>query len=107
MFTIETLHVPIERQMPYGLVTLTHKMTMLAINPRFKDKALVLTEAFGYMDGGEFVDFGEFAVHELDKEGLTDLISNTRGGKPAGSFRTTDILPAIERRKQEKAPKNN
>jgi hypothetical protein len=34
----------------------------------------------------------------MDRQGMLDLLNSTEGGKPAGVFRTDDVIPAVARR---------
>lgn len=99
MFEIRTLPAPETVAVPGGVFTLTHTTERLVVDPRQKD-ALVLHTLKGFLDAsGNFQDFGPIEVGTLDTAGLSTLLSDTTGGKPAGLFRTTDILPAIQKAK--------
>lgn len=107
MFEIKLLDAP--ETLPIldgaGTITLTHSCTVGAFDPRSKSLAVLVTETKGYLDGnGEYQAFeGAAAVRStLDAEGLAALLADTTGGKPAGAFRTTDILPAIAKRRADK-----
>jgi hypothetical protein len=111
MLNIETLETPVEVAIPGGQMTLTHRATRMEADPRGipvvvdQDRGgratrvpIVVTRMLGYMHEGQFVDFGDHEVQTLDQEGTDQLLADTTGGKPAGDFRLSDVLPAIERR---------
>lgn len=107
MFQIEPITPPEEVAHVGGIAILTHKATVLVADPRSilpssllhgQPAALVVTEMKGWMDGDRFQDFGPHTHHALDAQGLQEMLADTSGGKPAGVFRTTDILPAVQRR---------
>lgn len=99
MLEIKPLATPETVNVPGGVFTLTHAMQTLHINARFSDRAVELRAMKGFLDkDGNFQDFGDHAVSILDAQGLADMLADTTGGKPAGVFRTTDILPAIAKR---------
>lgn len=86
-----------------GSITLTHSCAVLAVDPRSQSQAVVHTLLKGYLNmDGRFVDWGDHETQAMDAEGLGELLADTTGGKPAGAFRTSDILPAIARRQAEK-----
>jgi hypothetical protein len=102
VFDLETLNPPEEHPVPSGTVRLTHRLASLQVDPRSPASAVVLTEYKGYLDArGEFQDYGDPVRHEMDRQGMTDLLNSTEGGKPAGVFRTDDVIPAVARRRAE------
>ena len=111
MLNIETLETPVEVPIPGGQMILTHRATSMQADPRGipvvvdQDRGgratrapIVVTRMLGYMHEGRFEDYGPHEVQVLDQEGTAELLADTTGGKPAGDFRLSDVLPAIERR---------
>lgn len=99
MFSIDPLDPPETVEHAGGTAVLTHKATLLRVDPRSEGDALVVREMKGYLVDGQFQDWGDHTLHVMDRQGLQDMLADTTGGKPAGAFRTTDVLPAIERRR--------
>lgn len=110
MFTIEPINPPDEVQHPGGMAVLTHRLRTLDINLAAAQNApegafegptvVTVREMRGFLVDGKFQDWGDHVLHTMDRQGLEDLLADTEGGKPAGEFRTDDILPGIQRRKQ-------
>lgn len=103
MFDVRPLAQPEVITKPGCVVTLTHTTESMHADPRRPD-ALVLRTMKGFLDeNGNFIDYGDHQVQALDQKGLADMLADTTGGKPSGVFRTTDILPALQKQQAAKA----
>jgi hypothetical protein len=97
MFTIRPLATPETVTIPGGVMTLTHQMEMLRINPRNPSAAVEVRAMKGFLGtDGRFIDYGDHQVSTLDAPGFAALLADTTGGKHAGDFRLSDIAPAIQ-----------
>ncbi len=73
---IELLDPPETIPAPGGTVTLTHKVTILKIDPRAKDAATVVTVMKGFMVEGQFQDYGPHVTMTMDAMGTEEMLAN-------------------------------
>jgi len=103
MFNARPLAAPETITKPGCVITLTHTMETLQINPR-DTQPLVLRVMKGFLDDdGNFIDYGDHQVQALEKQGFLHMLADTTGGKQAGVFRTTDIVAALQKQQAAKA----